>query len=334
MEKFKNLEQIWASLKSKMPSFVQITKIEKDTGNIKQFEVIIPKSRIENPPKGTRNKDLEFIISYEKNKPEIYLTNNKDYLNFYSLDDLINYLLNIIDEDSVNESKKDIDMKVEDNDEFKGLDKLITFDAPGLTQKDIQSKLDKTKKKFFLEVYPTKKVGLYVAKTDEAYFKQFINLMLDFKVNEGAIAVVGLLQHIDKDFVSTLSDDGLKNAINQLETDIGVQNMSDDDDSKIYHRDAQEKFDIIANEFRKRGLPVDNESYLSEALDKNNKSKLFKQSVKIGDEIKELIKLVENTDSDDLNDIINVRDYPFDNSLDDELVEFRLKIIELSKLFK
>lgn len=311
MEKFKNLEQIWASLKSKMPSFVQITKIEN-----KQFEIIIPKSRVENPPKGTRNKDLEFIISYEKNKPEIYLTNNKDYLDFYSLDDLKDYLLNIIDEDSVNESKTNINMKVEDNDEFKGLDKLITFDAPGLTQKDIQSKLDKTKKKFFLEVYPTKKVGLYVAKTDETYFKQFINLMLDSKVNEGAIAVVGLLQHIDKDFVSTLSDDGLKNAINQLETDIGVQNMSDDDNSKIYYRDAQEKFDIIADEFRKRGLPVDNETYLSEALDKKDTIELRKHFIRFEEELQRFRYGIGTFNLDDLNKSISSKKYSIKNEAD------------------
>lgn len=109
------------------------------------------------------------------------------------------------------------------------------------------------------------------------YFKKYIN-MKNTKVNEGAITSIGLIQHIDKDYVTTLSDEGIKNAIQMIDTDLKIASQSIDVNSQKFYRDASDKFEILTTEFRKRGLP------LREAFSILNK--------KHGDCVDDIVKLI------------------------------------------
>ena len=256
--KIKNLEQVWTSLKKELPSYVKISKIDSATG-MKVFDLIVPKSRIVTWPDGVKNKDLEFTFSWDSGLV-IFLEEGGLDWNADTIEDALEVITYYID---MNESFKPNDaivISTEDNTELKGFDKLITFETCGWNRNDLEKTLKKSNRKYFLEVYPSKEAGLYVANKDEKFFKDYLQTVVESmkeNMNESeAVVAIGLIQHIDKDFVTTLSDDGLRNAILQIDANMKAASVSVDPDMEIYHREAKDKFDLLTTEFQSRGLPL------------------------------------------------------------------------------
>lgn len=244
--KIKNIEHVWSELKGKLPSYVHISTIE-DIG-LKTFDVTIPKSRVIKFPT-SKKQDLEFNVTWDDGLVIFFETiNDTEYPN--TIEEVLTYINQYITK--MNES---VIIDTEPNKEFKGLDYLITFDNKGISRKDIESKLSKSGKKYFLEVYPTSEAGLYVAKKDLEFFKGYLEVLTESVEGDasGSVVGVGLIQHIDKDFVSTLSDDGLRNAIKQIETSMTVPNQGSDN-AKVFHREAEDRLQLIKDEFAKRGI--------------------------------------------------------------------------------
>lgn len=74
---FKNIEQVWAWLKQYKPSSIAISKIEK-IGQVKAFEMTIPKAAIKKWPNGISGYELVYTISEAQKEISMFCEETND----------------------------------------------------------------------------------------------------------------------------------------------------------------------------------------------------------------------------------------------------------------
>lgn len=74
---FKNIEQVWAWLKQHKPESVAISKIEK-IGQVKAFEMTIPKAAVKKWPKDVSGFELVYTISEAQHELSMFCEETND----------------------------------------------------------------------------------------------------------------------------------------------------------------------------------------------------------------------------------------------------------------